>query len=62
MCKKLLGYALGRKIELGDSILLREMFGHLKNNNYKFSSLITDIVMSKQFRYGHGKYKFVRKK
>jgi len=53
--RKLLGYALGRSVQLSDEPLLKEMRGHLKANNYRVGGLIEDIVQSKQFREIRGK-------
>jgi len=53
--RKLLGYALGRSVQLSDEPLLKEMRAHLKTNNYSMGGLIEDIVQSKQFREIRGK-------
>ena len=49
-CRKLLGYALGRGIQLSDEPLLDEMQQHLKENDYRFSAAVERIVCSPQFR------------
>lgn len=49
-CKKLLGYALGRSVQLSDETLLQKMQQDLRENNYRFGVLIDDIVTSEQFR------------
>ena len=49
-CRKLLGYALGRTVELSDEQLLSEMQSQLKNNDYRFSAAVLSIVKSRQFR------------
>ena len=49
--RKLLGYALGRAVQLGDEALLERMRNRLKESDYQFSSLIDEIVTSKQFRF-----------
>jgi hypothetical protein len=49
-CRKLLGYALGRGIQLSDEPLLAEMQAQLKANDYRFSAAVETIVKSRQFR------------
>ncbi|MFO0941728.1 MAG: DUF1592 domain-containing protein [Pirellulales bacterium] len=49
-CKKLLGYSLGRAVQLSDQPLLEEMFQALQSNDFKIRSAIDVIVNSKQFR------------
>jgi hypothetical protein len=49
-CRKLLGYSLGRAVQLSDGPLLTEMRAQLKRNDYRISSAIETIVRSKQFR------------
>ena len=48
-CRKLLGYALGRAVELSDEPLLDEMQDRLKANGYRVSIAIEAIVQSPQF-------------
>ena len=48
--RKLLGYALGRAISIGDRFLLDRMKHNLQQNDYRFSSLVETIVQSQQFR------------
>ncbi len=48
-CRKLLGYALGRSMELSDEPLLDEMQLKLKENGYQVSIAIEAIVQSPQF-------------
>ena len=43
-CRKLLGYALGRGIQLSDQPLLEEMEQTLKKNDYRFSAALEAIV------------------
>ena len=50
-CRKFLGYALGRSVELSDRQLLDEMIEALKANDYRFSALVMTVVESRQFRY-----------
>lgn len=49
-CRKLLGYSLGREVQLSDEVLLTEMQNQLKLNNYRFSVAVEAIVTSRQFR------------
>jgi hypothetical protein len=49
-CRKLLGYALGRGIQLSDEVLLEEMKENMKKHNYRFSSAVETIVRSLPFR------------
>jgi hypothetical protein len=53
ICKKLLGYALGRSEILADRLLIDTMMQSLEDDN-RFSNLITQIVTSTQFRYQRG--------
>ena len=52
LSRKLLGYALGRREQVGDLPLLDEMVAHLVNAG-DMAGLIERIVVSRQFRY-HG--------
>jgi hypothetical protein len=54
ICKKFLGYALGRTVQLSDRPLLEEMQKQLKNNEYRFSTLFETVILSKQFRTQRG--------
>jgi hypothetical protein len=49
-CRKLLGYALGRTVELSDEQLLVEMQTQLEQNEFRFSAAVLPIVKSRQFR------------
>ena len=49
-CRKLLGYALGRAVQLSDDPLLDEIMGKLDDQNYRISVAIDTIVLSEQFR------------
>jgi hypothetical protein len=53
-CKKLLGYALGRGVQLADEPLLAEMGKNLAANNYRFTAALEPIIRSQQFRYQRG--------
>lgn len=49
-CRKLLGYALGRGVQLSDEPLLSKMMSQLAENQYRFSAAIETIILSDQFR------------
>lgn len=49
-CRKLLGYALGREIQLSDEVLLEQMRRNLEQNEYRFYVAVETIVLSEQFR------------
>ena len=49
-CRKLLGYSLGRGVQLSDEPLLDELLLELQKHDYKIGNAIQTIVASKQFR------------
>jgi hypothetical protein len=49
-CRKLLGYALGRSVQLSDEPLLAEIQTDLKANDYRVQPAVDAIVRSRQFR------------
>lgn len=49
-CRKLLGYALGRGVQLTDEPLLTEMQTQLKSHDYRFGSAVEAVIRSRQFR------------
>ena len=49
-CRKLLGYSLGRSIQLSDEPLLAEMRRQLNAHEYRIHPAIEMIVLSRQFR------------
>jgi hypothetical protein len=49
-CKRLLGYALGRGVQLADQPLLDDMVARLAASDYRISVAIEAIVTSPQFR------------
>ena len=53
-CRKLLGYSLGRGVQLSDRPLLDEMLVRLKESDYHVSIAIELIVRSPQFRQVRG--------
>ena len=50
-CQKLLGFALGRAVQLSDEPLLEEMVERLKAEDFRFSAALKTIVRSQQFRF-----------
>jgi hypothetical protein len=50
LCRKFLGYALGRSVEASDHELLERMKDDLKRNDDRFSALFETVVCSPQFR------------
>jgi hypothetical protein len=55
LCRKFLGFALGRSLELSDKVLLEKMQAKLEKNDYRFGALFETVVMSPQFRKQRGK-------
>lgn len=49
-CRKLLGYALGREIQLSDEPLLDTMASELADDGYRFRTAVKTVVLSDQFR------------
>lgn len=49
-CRKLLGYSLGRAVQLSDEPLLDQMQDALKRNDYRFATAVEAIIQSRQFR------------
>lgn len=54
LCRKFLGYALGRSVELSDQPLLDDMEASLEKENYRFSVLFEKVVTSPQFKNQRG--------
>ncbi len=54
-CRKLLGYSLGRGVQLSDAPLISEMAEQLKSRDYRLSALVEMIVRSRQFQDIRGK-------
>lgn len=54
-CRKLLGYALGREIQLSDRPLVDTMLARLAASDYRFTAAVETIVLSQQFRMIRGK-------
>ena len=55
LCRKFLGYALGRSLELSDMVLLEKMQSDLEKNDYRFMTLFETVVLSPQFRNQRGR-------
>ena len=53
-CRKLLGFAVGRTVELSDQPLIDAMVQELEENSFRFLAAVETIVRSKQFRYHRG--------
>jgi len=54
-CRKLLGYSLGRSVQLSDKPLLDQMLKQLKANDFRIGVAIESIVLSPQFREVRGR-------
>ena len=54
-CRKLLGYAIGRQLQLSDEPLLDDMMARLAEQDYRCSVAVETIVLSQQFRMIRGK-------
>ncbi|MFN9432576.1 MAG: DUF1592 domain-containing protein [Acidobacteriota bacterium] len=54
-CRKLLGYALGRAVQLSDEPLLDQMQSRMAAEGYSVRAAIETIVNSRQFRYIRGR-------
>jgi hypothetical protein len=53
-CRKLLGYSLGRSVQLSDEPLLADMREQLAQNDYRVQAAILAIIRSPQFRLRRG--------
>jgi len=54
-CRNLLGYSLGRAVQLSDEPLMAEMQQQLATSGYRFGVAVETIVLSNQFRMIRGK-------
>ncbi|NQV27925.1 MAG: DUF1592 domain-containing protein [Rhodopirellula sp.] len=54
-CRKLLGFALGREVQLSDEPLLDTIAHRLAQNDYQFHIAVESIVLSPQFRQIRGR-------
>ena len=53
-CKKLIGFALGRSVQLSDKPLIDEMRDQLAANDYRIWSAVETLIRSRQFLYHRG--------
>ena len=53
-CRKLLGYSLGRAVQLSDQPLLEQMQRELRDNDYRIWTALEAILRSRQFRFHRG--------
>lgn len=53
--RKLLGYALGRSVQLSDKPLIETMMAELKSKDYRITTAIETILLSPQFREVRGR-------
>ncbi|MGP0069400.1 MAG: DUF1592 domain-containing protein [Isosphaeraceae bacterium] len=53
-CRKFLGYALGRSVQLSDEPLIDEMLTRLRASDFRVSAALETILRSQQFRYHRG--------
>lgn len=51
LCARMLGYALGRKLEYFDEAEVQRIFDLVKKDNYHARTLIREVVVSYPFRY-----------
>jgi len=51
LCRKLIGYSLGRSVMPSDKVLIETMSTDLKNSDDRFSAAILTLVQSRQFQY-----------
>ena len=49
-CHKLLGFALGREIQLSDEPLIDTMMNRLAADEFRFHTAVESVVLSRQFR------------
>jgi len=54
-CRKLLGYSLGRSVQLSDRPLIDRMVAELKQNEFRVGTVVDLIVLSPQFREVRGR-------
>ena len=53
-CRKLVGFALGRSVQLSDEPLLDRMVEQLAANGHRIATAVETVVRSRQFRYHRG--------
>jgi mono/diheme cytochrome c family protein len=61
LAEKMLTYATGRGVERSDKCYVDDIAGTVSKNGYKFSSLVTAVVLSPTFRTKRGDVKSVKK-
>lgn len=54
-CRKLLGYALGRSVQLSDKPLIESMLAALKADQYRVGAALDTVVRSQQFQQVRGR-------
>ena len=54
-CRKLLGYALGRSVQISDEPLLKALCTELEEKDARIGTVLERIVQSRQFREIRGK-------
>ncbi|MCA9126277.1 MAG: DUF1592 domain-containing protein [Planctomycetales bacterium] len=54
-CRKLLGFALGRGVQLSDHPLIESMLSELNDNDFRVSVAVEQVVLSPQFRNVRGR-------
>src|SRR5262249_45957175 len=62
LSRKLLAYALRRRLILSHDLLIESMRAKLERDSYRFDSLVESIVTSSQFRNKRGKENLVQHK
>ncbi|NQV22964.1 MAG: DUF1592 domain-containing protein [Rhodopirellula sp.] len=60
LIRKLVSYALGRSLILSDELLIQDLHAKLKADDYRFGSLVENIVTSPQFLNKRGSNHLVR--
>ena len=53
-CRKLLGFSLGRAVQLSDQPLLEQMRAELHKNEYRIWTALEEILRCRQFRFQRG--------
>lgn len=61
LCRKLFSYALGRQLMLSDDPAIAKMKAELRKSDYRFSTLVENIVSSRQFRFQRGRTNLAEK-
>lgn len=53
MTGQMLSYALGRQLQPADAVTVDDVVSDMQQNDDRFSVLVTDLVLSRAFRYRH---------